>query len=200
MITLVTGGSGSGKSEYAEGEIIKLGEKRRIYIATMKPWDEECRQRIERHRRMRAEKKFDTVERYRQLEQLNIEGIPPACHKGPFPAAVLLECLSNLVSNELFGVGGEGEKIDLTEDGGRRTADAVVRGVLRLGSLVEDLVIVTNEVFSDGATYDPATNLYRQVLGTVNCRLGAAAGRVVEVAAGIPNVIKEGMRYERSSG
>ena len=46
MVTLVTGGSGSGKSAFAEQEIVRLGKRRRIYIATMKPWDEECRRRI----------------------------------------------------------------------------------------------------------------------------------------------------------
>ena len=46
MLHLITGGSGSGKSRYAEGEILKLGPGRRIYIATMYPSDEESRQRI----------------------------------------------------------------------------------------------------------------------------------------------------------
>lgn len=35
MITLVTGGSGSGKSEYAEGLILDSPCSRRFYVATM---------------------------------------------------------------------------------------------------------------------------------------------------------------------
>ena len=35
MITLVTGGSGSGKSEYAEGLILDSSCSRRFYVATM---------------------------------------------------------------------------------------------------------------------------------------------------------------------
>ena len=61
MLHLITGGSGSGKSRYAEGEILKLGPGRRIYIATMYPYDEESRQRIARHRAMRAGKNFETI-------------------------------------------------------------------------------------------------------------------------------------------
>ena len=72
MVTLVTGGSGSGKSAFAEQEIVRLGKRRRIYIATMKPWDEECRRRIERHRLMRADKQFETVECYLGLERLKL--------------------------------------------------------------------------------------------------------------------------------
>ena len=35
MLVVVTGGSGSGKSAFAEETILSLGEARRIYIATM---------------------------------------------------------------------------------------------------------------------------------------------------------------------
>lgn len=41
MITLITGGSGSGKSAYAESVITGFGDFERIYIATMYPFDEE---------------------------------------------------------------------------------------------------------------------------------------------------------------
>lgn len=190
MITLITGGSGSGKSEYAEGEIVRLGERRRVYVATMKPWDEECRQRIKRHRAMRAEKGFGTVEWYRDLEKLCLDEASTSSHERSVRTAVLLECLSNLVSNELFGIGEDGEEINLTEAGGVQAADRVMRGILHLKDIAGEVVIVTNEVFSDGDGYDPSTNLYRQVLGNVNCRLGAVADRVVEVAAGLPNVVK----------
>ena len=39
MITLITGGSGSGKSAYAESVITGFGDFERIYIATMYPFD-----------------------------------------------------------------------------------------------------------------------------------------------------------------
>lgn len=48
MFTLVIGGAASGKSEYAEAHVETL-PGRRLYIATMEPWDEECRARIARH-------------------------------------------------------------------------------------------------------------------------------------------------------
>ena len=41
MMILVTGGSGSGKSSFAEDCIVSFGNARRIYIATMYPFDEE---------------------------------------------------------------------------------------------------------------------------------------------------------------
>ena len=41
-----------------------------IYVATMRPFDEEGEKRIERHRRMRDGKGFLTVECYEKMERL----------------------------------------------------------------------------------------------------------------------------------
>jgi len=46
MMELVTGGSGSGKSAFAEDRVLSFGEAERIYIATMHPFDEESNKRI----------------------------------------------------------------------------------------------------------------------------------------------------------
>lgn len=180
MITLIIGGSGSGKSEYAENLIMSLGKGRRIYIATMKPWDEECEKRIERHRRMRAEKHFETVECYRNLKGLDLEasGQPPA---------VLLECMSNLVSNELFGIGETGEVPALPED---EAVKEIMEGIRQVKEQSRDFVLVTNEVFSDGDGYSAETNAYRRVLGEINRKAASMAGVVCEVVAGIPVIAK----------
>lgn len=210
MVTLVTGGSGSGKSAFAEQEVVKLGKRRRIYIATMKPWDEECRRRIERHRVMRTGKQFETVECYRGLDRLKL---PAVGEEGKAGTVILLECLSNLVSNELFGTGEDDCPDSLSVQYGSVTADLVVNGILSLMKKTDDLIIVTNEVFSAGdyrinpshmdrykkkenqeasdfSGWAESTALYLKVLGEVNCRLGAAADRVIEVTAGIPIIIK----------
>ena len=59
MLHLITGGSGSGKSGYAERQVQMAGPGRRIYIATMIPYGEDGRQRVERHRKLRWEKNFE---------------------------------------------------------------------------------------------------------------------------------------------
>ena len=72
MLHLITGGSGSGKSAFAEQCILNLGEAPRIYIATMYPFDEESRRRIARHREMRREKRFTTIECFTGLSGVQI--------------------------------------------------------------------------------------------------------------------------------
>ncbi len=76
MLYIVTGGSGSGKSEYAEQTAVQCrnGNGGTLwYLATMRIWDDEGRKRVERHRRMRAAKGFETIERYTGLETLELE-------------------------------------------------------------------------------------------------------------------------------
>ena len=89
MVTLVIGGAASGKSEFAEGLVLAAGDLPRYYIATMQPFDGECRARIRRHRAMRAQKGFETIERYTGLSGVTL----------PRRSAVLLECVSNLAAN-----------------------------------------------------------------------------------------------------
>ena len=70
MIYLVTGGSGSGKSAYAELLLSGFENIRsRYYIATMQVYGEEGKKRVERHRRLRAGKGFITSEQTVQIEQ-----------------------------------------------------------------------------------------------------------------------------------
>ncbi|MDO5135269.1 MAG: bifunctional adenosylcobinamide kinase/adenosylcobinamide-phosphate guanylyltransferase [Eubacteriales bacterium] len=166
MLILVTGGSGSGKSAYGEGRVLSLGEGRRIYIATMNPYDIESKKRVERHRRLRAGKGFETVERYTGLQDLIL----------PSGAVGLLECLSNLTANEMFSPEGAGEE----------TVEAVLSGVESLKRQLSHLVIVTNEIFSDGEVYTEDTLRYQKYLGELNRRLAAAADEVTEVVCGIP--------------
>ena len=122
MLTLVSGGSASGKSEFAESLVVNSGCENRWYLATMLPYDEECHRRIARHRQMRAKKGFETLEVPYALQQLE---------------------------------------------------------------LTAQVVIVTNELFSDGMQYDPSTEHYLRILGRINCRLAQMADRVYEVVAGI---------------
>ena len=64
MMHLVTGGSGSGKSAYAEQQVLEAGDAPRYYIATMMPYGEEGRRRVENAPPDAQEKHFETIECY----------------------------------------------------------------------------------------------------------------------------------------
>ena len=166
MMTVVTGGSGSGKSAFAEDKIVSFGPAKRIYIATMHPYDEESHKRVARHQKMRAGKGFETVECYTGLKNLDF----------PENAVVLLECMSNLVANEMYDPSGAGENAE----------ESILVGIHKLQKVSDDLVVVTNEVFSDSMTDNPEMEEYLKLLGKLNLRMGERADLVTEVVYGIP--------------
>ena len=97
-------------------------------------------------------------------------------------SAVLLECLSNLVANEMFR-GGQIIPADTV-------VQNIVAGIRRLMACTVCLVIVSNSVFSDGITYDEGTEAYIRALGRINQEISGMADRVTEVVAGIPVRLK----------
>ena len=71
MLTLITGGSKCGKSQYAE-ELLKGIVQHKFYLATMKPFGKEAEAAISRHRIMRQDKHFTTIEQYTDVNHLNL--------------------------------------------------------------------------------------------------------------------------------
>lgn len=196
MLILITGGSGSGKSAFAEQMVLDQGDATRYYIATMRPWDKECEQRIAHHRLMRADKGFETIECYQDLHLLELEP----------DSVILLECMSNLTAGEFYredidwrdvrsgavGCGDVSQKdISYEDDGIEGVKTRIMRGILHLQKQAKALMIVTNEVFSDGVDYDRETRAYQQILGTINQELAKLADQVIEVVYGIPVIIRK---------
>lgn len=203
MLHIVYGGSASGKSSYAESFAMSLqGEGRLLYIATMYPYkwntteiDPETMQRIERHRAMRADKGFDTVECYRHVEHIMAKR----------QDVLLLECMSNLLANEMYleqdsDDGGLAETMSEVEKTGVGMSETlspvskkIVQALVNLSTRVQELVIVTNDVFSDGGslTYDESTREYVKNLAEINCALAREAATVTEVVCGIPVIVKK---------
>ena len=180
MLILVTGGSASGKSEYAEQRITMLHKQENalLYLATMQPYGEEGAARVEKHRKQRAQRRFETLEWYQNLQEAPI----------PEHSDILLECMSNLAANEMFREEISPERIPVHI---AECKTRILDGVARLLNVCDNLVIVTNEVFSDTLSYDAFTLAYIQLLGHINAALAQMADEVVEVVYGIPVIHKQ---------
>ncbi len=171
MFTVVIGGSGSGKSEYAEALACREAGIR-YYVATMQPFDEEMHARIKRHQDMRKEKGFTTIECYRDLASLECA----------YADVILMECMSNLLANEMYGT--EVMRSD------QEILTAVFSGVEHIRRQCQSCIVVSNDVFSSGEQYDKETSRYQRLLGGINQKLAAEADRVREVVCGIPVIWK----------
>lgn len=204
MIALVIGGSGSGKSAYAEQMAVKAaGNGSLYYVATMQVYDEEGKKKVERHQKMRAGKGFLTIEQPRRLEEaakkVAAESVPAeiasagkvTTEKAPTGGekTVLLECMSNLVANEMFSE--ENLSAVMDEAKIKQLSHEIISGVTALQDSCDILIIVTNQIFEDGIRYDASTMAYIRLLGDVNRQIAERAEQVIEVVAGIPIFIKK---------
>ncbi len=168
MMTVVIGGSKCGKSGYAE-KILDSFTGKKLYIATMIPYGDEAHAAIERHREMRINKGFETVEKYTDIDKIYL----------PKNYVALLECMGNLCANEMF----KDEKItDPTEK--------IMSGIEQLKAQAQHLVIVTNNVVCDGIDYERETMDYIRVMGDINRRMSEIADNVIECVYGIPLAVK----------
>lgn len=187
MFQVVTGGSGSGKSAFAEDLICRYHkecqakgqESHLIYIATMIPYGEETGRKIQRHREMRKDKGFATIECYTNLEAV-VNKQEEFAVKETNNACVLLECMSNLVANELYEDTGAKEQ----------TVECVLKGIEALKNRCKTLVVVTNEICSDAYPCSEEMQMYKQILSKINCKMAEEADQVTEVVYGIPVPLK----------
>ncbi|MBQ0065214.1 MAG: bifunctional adenosylcobinamide kinase/adenosylcobinamide-phosphate guanylyltransferase [Firmicutes bacterium] len=172
MIVMVYGGSGSGKSKYAEEYIQKLEPNKKYYVATMQVYSQEGKERVKKHRLQREGKGFETIEQTQNIAQLDLKN-----------ESVLIECMSNLVANEMF----QETMID---------KETVIHKMISdLDSLLPTLkhaVIVTNNIFEDGIEYDKDTLDYMYALSKINQYIARISDEVVEVVVGIPLLLKGG--------
>lgn len=166
MKILVIGGSGSGKSEYAESLAVKLAKKtyKLYYIATMEPYDKEMYKKIQRHQDMRSEKGFQTIEQYRNLQEIEAEE----------NAVILLECMSNLLANELYPKSEE------------NVCDKILKAVKKISQKSKALIIVSNDIFSSGEIYEEETRKYQRYLGKINKEIAKEFDYMIEVYYKIP--------------
>lgn len=167
MFILVTGGAASGKSEQAERLLcMHTANNSRLYLATMQPFGVAAQQRIQRHHTLRAQKGFQTIERYSQVSKLKMD---------TFFDGILVECMSNLLANEMFQPNGAGTA----------AIQEIINAVDNLIGQCNTLIVVTNEIFSDGMTYTKETTQYLQNLAQINCILAQKADIVIQVVCGI---------------
>lgn len=189
MVTLVVGSNNSGKSGLAESIVLETavdGEK--YYIATMIPYGDEGVKRVEKHRKMREGKGFVTLEWPtdidNHLDQLmsvseDIEGkMVEAGENRWTKATFLLECMSNLVGNEMYADGN----VEVSDDA---LVSKITDEVGALISVAGNVVIVTNVFPTEAEGYDAETVRYVKLTRAVNDELKKMSDVIYELKDGV---------------
>ena len=178
LIHLITGGARSGKSDHA----LRLAEERggsRAYVATCPAEDEEMRRRVEKHRRRRRNRGWDTIE-----ERTDLEGAV----RGAEQSVLLIDCLTLWVSNLMAREGDQ-----LTEEEMERKSHEVLDACRDRDGAV---FVVTNEVGMGVVPDNPAARRFRDLAGRTNQAFAAGADRVTLMVSGIPTDVKTEGRGE----
>ena len=165
MTVLIIGYPESGKSELAESMVMEMASPgERVYLAAMIPCGDEGAARVERHRKMREGKGFETIE-------APFDAASAVEKKGDCAdRTVLLECLSNLAANELF------ERHESAD----AASDKIFSDIVKLKELVRSLVIVSNH-FEIKEEFDEETVMYAKMLDDLNDRISGIADQVIRI-------------------
>jgi adenosylcobinamide kinase/adenosylcobinamide-phosphate guanylyltransferase len=193
MRALVVGGSGSGKSAFAEHLACSLSTER-TYVATMRAQGAEAHARIARHRLQRAHLGFATVawDGCAKAPCMS-DDIDAAAYAetrwGSRPSTqassvMLLDDLGNLAANALFG------NADTMADP-QETLERLSVELDALCAAFAHAVVVGNEAGCDHVPpQDEGTRAWIWLQGALCCHLAALVPLVVEVVAGLPVYVK----------
>lgn len=167
----ITGGARSGKSGYAQQLTEQLpGEL--LYIAPAQVLDTEMAERVELHRQARGER-WSLLEEPLQLA----ERLPESAQG---KSALLLDCMTIWLSNLFFHFDEKTEPI-LAE------VDALIAMSKTVSA---PFYLVSNELGSGIVPENKMARSFRDLAGTVNQKLAAAADEAWLVVSGLPVRLK----------
>lgn len=175
-LILVTGGTRSGKSGYAQS-LAESMPGPRYFVATCPKVDPEMDERIRRHQQMREKGDWRTIE-----EEMDLGGIFSRMENAN---VCLVDCLTLWVNNLLFQK--EQSQEILTEDILRKYCEKFIEQAKRFSGTT---ICVTGEVGMGIVPENTIARLYRDLVGCCNQVIAQAATKVVLVSCGIPLVLK----------
>lgn len=165
MLVFISGGVRSGKSSYGEELAGRMSGGRKVYLATSEPYDSEMEDRIKHHQEQRRGKGFFTIEKSRNIGELEVQ-----IDNGD---TILLDCLGNLLANEMFG---ESKADDLIKK--------ICSDIFKLNDRAGNLIVISNDVFSDGCGYQDSVLEYIDKLAKIHIEIVKAADMAVECVFG----------------
>jgi len=166
-IILITGGQRSGKSSYAQKIALSLSANP-IYLATSAVWDEEHRQRIERHKRDRGTE-WTNIEELKDLQNVDVTN-----------RVVVIDCVTLWSTNFFSETNGDVDS----------SLAAITERFEAFTQQNATFIFVTNELGLGGTSTNDLQRRFNDLLGWVNQHIARYADEMVLMVSGIPVYIK----------
>lgn len=164
---MITGGTRSGKSRFAQEMALKLSPNP-VYLATSRIWDEEHRARIQRHQADRGDE-WTNIEEEKQLSKHDLTG-----------RVVLVDCVTLWLTNFFF---------DNQSDIVTSLEEAKVE-MARLTRQEATFIFVTNEIGMGGHAANDLQRHFTDLQGWLNQHIAQMADEVYWMVSGIEVKIK----------
>ena len=166
-IILITGGARSGKSSYAEQLALSLSPTP-VYLATARVWDDEFRQRVQKHQERRGSE-WTNIEEEKELSKHQLPG-----------RVVLIDCITMWCNNYFFDLHDE---VDAT-------LNAMKQEFKEFTNQDATFIFVTNEIGMGGTSPNDIQRRFTDLQGWFNQFVSSQADEVILMVSGIPVKIK----------
>lgn len=177
-IILITGGQRSGKSVFAENMALSLSANP-VYIATAHIWDDEFRQRVDKHKERRGPQ-WENIEEEKFLGSINI-----------LNKVAVIDCLTLWSTNFFFeDNNNNGATNDNKEPNVGLTLEKLKNEFDKFTAQEATFIFVTNEIGSGGVSGNAVQRHFTDLLGWFNQYVASKADDVYLTVSGIPVKIK----------
>lgn len=175
-IILVTGGTRSGKSDYAQARAEEL-KSPRCFVATSTVVDKEMEERIKKHREGRKTARWQTIEE--PIDLLKV------CKDNRQFNTLLVDCITLWISNIMEKAFNEKAECD----------ESYIVGITEsmlaeVGKREGTVLFVTNEVGMGIVPDNAIARKYRDLVGRCNRIIAFQAQEVILVSCGLPFKLK----------
>ena len=163
----ITGGARSGKSRYAQ-ELALQKSSHPVYVATAHQWDDEFRQRVQRHKQERDER-WTSIEEEKYISRLPLAG-----------KVAVIDCITLWLTNFFLEL-----KQDIDA-----CLEACKKEIEQLARQDAVLIIISNEIGMGIHADTESGRRFTDLQGWMNQYIAAKADTVIFMVSGIPLTVK----------
>ena len=165
-VILITGGTRSGKSRYAEELALSLS-KNPVYVATAHVWDDEFRERVKKHQERRGPE-WTNIEEEMLLSRHDVTG-----------RVAVIDCITLWCTNYFFQM----QEVDACLEALKAEFD-------KFTAKDATYIFVTNEIGMGGVSENAVQRKFTDLQGWMNQYVASKADEVILMVSGIAVKVK----------